>query len=218
MIDLLSPEFPDLTISKLRFLESRGLVDPDRTPSGYRTYATDDIERLRWILTAQRERFWPLKVIQDALDAMDRGLEPPVGIEDSRARVPSLDLGDGLPQAADLVTSRQLRMTAHELADATGLAFELVPELVSYGLVHPDQDGHFGEAALAVATAVGGLTRYGLEPRHLRSFRTAADREIDLANQAVGPVKAGEEDRRAEVLRLCIALHTGLVREGLARL
>ena len=85
----LTPDFPDLTISKIRFLEAEGLVTPHRTGSGYRTYTDRDIERIRYVLTAQRDRFWPLKVIRDALDAMDRGLTPgEPGVADARPRVP----------------------------------------------------------------------------------------------------------------------------------
>ncbi len=221
VIDRLGGEFPALTISKLRFLESEGLLEPARTAAGYRTYAESDLDRLRFILTAQRDRFWPLKVIRDALDAMERGLEAPSAPGETRARVPASEGVSGLPTASDLLTGGDLRMTATELAEACDAPESLVEDLASYGLVRGDGDGHFGAGALEVARAAAGLAAYGLEPRHLRPFRTAAEREVGLVEQALGPVRGDSErppvERAAEVLQLCIALHAALVKDGLAR-
>ena len=224
----LQPDFPDVSISKIRFLESEGLVNPQRTGSGYRTYALDDLERLRYILTAQRDHYWPLKVIREALDALDRGLtpEPGSGAGPSRPRAPQLGVDPDLPTAAALATTSSLRLTRAELGAAAGLDDPTLAALETFGLLHADATGHFGEAALTVAHAAAALAAYGIEPRHLRPFRTAADREIGLVQQVVTPhraasgkpgAKAGTKDPTAEVLRLCIALHTALVRDGLHR-
>lgn len=217
VLDLLTPDFPDLTISKVRFLEAEGLVAPARSPSGYRQFAPEDVERLRYVLTAQRDRFWPLKVIRDALDALDRGLEPvgPAGVD--RPVAPPAPADPDLPSVADLTTTSTLRLTSTELADAAGTDLETVQACVSYALVSPDDDGYFGEPARAVVRAVGALAVFGVEPRHLRPFRTAADREIGLVDQAMAAVRSGAaaQTRRAEILRECIALHTALVRAGL---
>jgi DNA-binding transcriptional MerR regulator len=223
----LQQDFPDVTISKIRFLEAEGLVKPARTESGYRTYAVQDLDRLRYILTAQRDHFWPLKVIAAALDAMDRGLTPEH--TDSgmpRPSVPSPVADPEVPTAAALTTAGSLRLTRAELASSSGLDADTIDALENYGLLHPDATGHFGDAALTVAHTAAELAAYGLEPRHLRPFRTAADREIGLVQQVVTPHRspsakgargAAKADPTGDVLRLCIALHTALVRDGLQR-
>ena len=220
----LKPEFPDVTISKIRFLESEGLVSPERTRSGYRSFSPDDVERLRYILTAQRDWFWPLKVIREALDALDRGLAPaPEGAADARPAVPPARPDPSLPSAAELRASGRLRLTAAELREAAGVDGPAFEALTTFGLLRPDADGHYDDGDLAVARAAGGLAAYGVEPRHLRPFRTAADREIGLVQQVVRPLRgrggrdepSSGEDPATEVLALCLALHTGLVRSGL---
>jgi DNA-binding transcriptional MerR regulator len=223
----LQQDFPDVTISKIRFLEAEGLVTPARTGSGYRTYSSKDLERLRYILTAQRDHFWPLKVIAEALDAMDRGLTPQHhdgGMPRPTVPVPVSD--PEVPTAAALTMVAALRLTRGELAASAGLDADSVDALQNFGLLHPDATGHFGEAALTVAHTVAQLAAYGLEPRHLRPFRTAADREIGLVQQVVTPHRstaargsraAADNDPTGDVLRLCIALHIALVRDGLQR-
>ncbi|HVD63895.1 MAG TPA: MerR family transcriptional regulator [Lapillicoccus sp.] len=223
----LAADFPDLTISKIRFLEAEGLVTPHRTGAGYRTYSDRDVERLRYILTAQRDRFWPLKVIRDALDAMDRGLQASEPDDpDARPRVPDPTADPDVPTATELAAPPVLRLTARELREAAGLDRSTLDALETYGLVRADSRGHFDDDALAVARVAVALAAYGVEPRHLRPFRTAADREIGLVQQIVRPARSaagrlprGEvpvpEDPTPEVLRLCVALHTALVRSGL---
>jgi len=225
----LTPEFPDLTISKIRFLEAEGLVTPHRTGSGYRTYTDRDIERLRYILSAQRERFWPLKVIRDALDALDRGLAPTemTGDEGGRPRAPQALVDPAAPTAEQLAAPATLRLTSRELREAAGLDRPTLDALETFGLVRADPTGHFDEDALAIARSAAALAAYGVEPRHLRPFRTAADREIGLVQQLVRPGRppgrssrpSGDatepEDPTPDVLRLCVTLHTALVRAGL---
>ena len=239
----LTPDFPDLTISKIRYLEAEGLVTPARTGSGYRKYTTADVERLRYILTAQQRRFWPLKVIREALDAMDRGLTPPgVGPGDSDGALPAVpDAGPdpAVPSAEQLTAAATLRLTARELRDAAGIDRPTLDSLESFGLVTADSSGHFDNDALTVARVAGQLATYGVEPRHLRAFRTAADREIGLVQQIVAPTKRAQQRRTSSaagegsgtgagagepvadptphVLRMCIALHVALVRSGLPK-
>jgi len=221
----LTPEFPDISISKIRFLEAEGLLTPARTESGYRTFSPDDVERLRYILTAQRDRFWPLKVIREALDKLERGLEPAPGdAVSSRPRVPAGVNDPDLPTASDLTRRRRLRLTDVELREEAGLDKPAFDALSAYGLLRPDSTGHFDDAALAVARAAGALAAYGIEPRHLRPFRTAADREIGLVQQVVSPARGrsrgadgtSPRDPTAQILAHCIALHTALVKAGLA--
>jgi DNA-binding transcriptional MerR regulator len=221
----LAPDFPDISISKIRFLEAEGLLAPERTRSGYRTFSPDDLERLRYILTAQRDRFWPLKVVREALDKLERGLEPAHGdTAPARPRVPARAADPHLPAASELGRRGNLRLNDEELREAAGLDQATFEALSTFGLLRPDSSGHYGDAALAVARAAGALAAYGIEPRHLRPFRTAADREIGLVQQVVSPMRgrkrgAGETIRRdptPQILAECIALHTALVRAGLA--
>ena len=223
VLDALKPEFPDISISKIRFLEAEGLVTPERTPSGYRHFSDDDVERLRYILTAQRDRFWPLKVIRESLDALDRGLTPPAeGDEGVRPQPPRPRPDEDVPSTAELTRTTTLRLTREELASSAGLDAATMDALDTFGLLRTDADGHYGEAALGIAHAAAGLAAYGIEPRHLRPFRTAADREIGLVQQVTAPLRGkagqpGKADPTPEVLRLCIALHTALVKDGLGR-
>ena len=221
----LAPEFPDVTISKIRFLEAEGLLTPERTGSGYRRYSPDDFERLRYILTAQRDRFWPLKVIREALDKLERGLAPAPGdVAPSRPQVPAGKIDPDLPPASELGRRGKLRLTDQELREAAGLDQPTFEALSTFGLLRPDTGGHYGDAALAVARAAGALAAYGIEPRHLRPFRTAADREIGLVQQVVSPMRGRRAasggtvrlDPTPQILAECIALHTALVRAGLA--
>ncbi|NHI18452.1 MerR family transcriptional regulator [Phycicoccus endophyticus] len=209
-------EFPDVTISKIRFLEAEGLLTPERAPSGYRRYGPDDVERLRYVLRAQRDHFWPLRVIKEALAAADRGLEP--GGPDHPPWVPEAGPDPDLPDAAAVRAGQALRVTAAELGRASGLEPAAVAELVEHGLLAPGGDGGFDVQALRAARAAAGLAGFGLEARHLRAVRVAVDRELGLAEQVLGP-RRGEDAERAteEVARLLLALHAALLRSALER-
>ena len=212
----LRPDFPDVTISKIRFLEEQGLIDPDRTPSGYRKFAHRDVERLRFVLSVQRDHYLPLRVIRDHLEALDAGLDPPP--LPGAPRVPRL-----VPDvhAPELPSS----YTRADLLSAAGAEESLLDELESYGLAVPRAAGGYDAEALAVLRAAAGLARFGIEPRHLRPFRTAADREAGLVEQVVAPVRrqrgpeaAGRADETArEVAALCVRLHAALVSSALQR-
>ena len=215
----LSEDFPDVTASKIRFLEAEGLVLPHRTASGYRTYTDDDVSRLHYILTAQRDRYWPLKVIREALDALDRGLSDPGGEAGGRPRPPAPSADPEVPTPHDLAARRDVSLTGPELREATGIDRDTMLALETYGLLQPDEKGHFGHDALAIAAAARTLAGHGLEARHLRPFRTAADREIGLVDQVLA-TRSGSgtrEERAAEIASACIALHVALVRAGLSR-
>ncbi len=219
VLDELRADFPDVTVSKIRFLEARGLITPERTASGYRSFSAADVERLRYILTAQRDRFWPLKVIREALDAMDRGLQPAVEV-DQRPTVPVPTADPDVPTAAQLLEPAQpLRLTRAEVMSSSGLSASMLDALCGYGLLQADERGHFGADALPIAAAAAALASYGIEARHLRPFRTAADREIGLVEQVVAPLRGRDPERgevvAAQVLAHGIALHTALVRAAL---
>jgi DNA-binding transcriptional MerR regulator len=225
----LRPEFPDVTISKIRFLESEGLVEPARTPSGYRKFSHADVARLRYVLATQRDHYLPLKVIREHLDAIDRGLEPPAA-PGEKPRVPR-SADSELPGPRALAGDNvELRLSRAELVEAAGLDTDLLDQVEAFGLLGPvrgsarsDGPGYYDADALAVATAVAELSAYGLEPRHLRSFRTAADRESDLVAQVVGPLlrqrspqaRARAEEVARELGAVSLRLHTALVRARL---
>jgi len=223
----LRPEFPDVTVSKIRFLESEGLVEPARTPSGYRKFSHGDVGRLRYVLATQRDHYLPLRVIREHLDAIDRGLEPPA-VPGERPRVPR-SADDGLPGPRALATGTvELRLTRAELVEGAGIDEALLDQIEGFGLLGPVRRAPgtapaYDGDALVVATVVAELSAYGLEPRHLRAFRTAAERESDLVAQVVAPLlrqrspqaRARAEEVSREMGSLSLRLHTALVRARL---
>ncbi|MGC4942992.1 MerR family transcriptional regulator [Kribbella sp. DT2] len=211
MLQVLQAEFADVTISKLRFLEAEGLVTPARTASGYRKFSAADIERLRYVLTAQRDQYLPLKVIKEHLGAMDRGLRPTPG---GRPAAPEAAEPAGLPVAEDFGADRtELKLTREELRVAAGITAELLEQLESHQLVVA-RGNHYDGDAILVAKAAAEFGRYGVEPRHLRPFRTAADREVGLIEQVAGPRR---DDKTQELAALAVRLHAALVRSRLSR-
>lgn len=211
----LQDEFPDLTLSKVRFLDAQGVVSPQRAGSGYRRYSARDVERLRFVLRAQRDRFWPLKVIREALDAFDRGLEPaPV---EGRPSVPVAQADPDVPGVREIVPAagHDLRLSVDELCSATGLDAKAVAGLADFGLVRPGQDGYYDADGLQIARAAAALLGHGIDARHLRPFRLAADREISLVQQLSFRPGDTDAEAAAEVARQCLALHLALVRAGL---
>jgi DNA-binding transcriptional MerR regulator len=215
VVRALGDEFPDLTISKVRFLEAEGLVTPARTAAGYRQFTGADVDRLRWVLRAQRDRFWPLTTIREALAAADRGFEP--GAVGDGPRLPDPSPDTDVPDVDDLLARGRIRLTRAELVRASGLDAPEVASLVEHGLLRPAPDGSHGEDDLRAATAAAGLARYGLEARHLRVFRAAADRESGLLEQATAGLRPGAaEQARADAAHHALALHAALVRGGLA--
>ena len=221
----LKPEFPDLTISKIRFLEGEGLVQPERTPSGYRKFSSGDVGRLRYVLSQQKDHYLPLKVIKEQLDAIDRGLVP-AGAS-TTPRVPHVaiaSISDHAPTAEHFRPAQAaLRLTKDELLNAAGLRGEQLSELEQFGLITAKAGGHYDDDALAVAKIVAELARFGLEGRHLRAFRTAAEREVGLFSQVVGPMsrqrsnesRARAEETVRELAALSVQLHAALVQIGL---
>ncbi|KHL11090.1 MerR-like DNA binding protein [Mumia flava] len=223
VLDELRAEFPDVSISKIRYLETEGLVEPARTPAGYRKFSRADVERLHFVLRLQRDRFWPLKVIRQKLDDLDRGLAPTD--EDGGAlQVPRLVLGDdGRPTAQSLdVGSAGQHYQRPELLRACGIDEDLLDQAEEHGLVRPVR-GRYADADLMIARTLVELASYGLEPRHLRSFRTAADREVGLVDQVVEPIRrrtdagaaARAEQTSRELAALGLRLHTMLVASAL---
>lgn len=212
MLQALQAEFADVTISKLRFLEAEGLVAPARTASGYRKFSAADIERLRYVLTAQRDQYLPLRVIKEHLGAMDRGLRPSPG----GPPVAPVDLPGPpeLPGAEEFATyGTELKLTREELRVAAGISVELLDELESHSLVVA-RGNHYDGDAILVAKTAAEFAQYGIEPRHLRPFRTAADREVGLIEQVMSHRR---DDKTQELAALAVRLHAALVRSRLTR-
>ena len=226
VLDELRPDFPNVTIPKIRFLEDKGLIKPERTPAGYRKFSTDDVARLRYVLRMQRDHYLPLKVIGEHLDAIDRGLEPPP-IEPVVPTVPKVALApDGLPSADSFSRRDNLRLSRKELIKIAEISEELLQELEQFGLISPRAGtGHYDTDALVVAQTARELADFGLEPRHLRAFKTAADREVGLVEQVVAPLRGGRdtaararaEEAVSEIAALSVRLHATLVKAGLRR-
>jgi DNA-binding transcriptional MerR regulator len=224
VLSKLRGDFPDITISKIRFLESEGLIEPQRTPSGYRKFTSNDLDRLRYVLLAQRDQYLPLKVIKENLDALDRGLQPTAqGIAVPR---PVLGLAtiDGEIAPSTFGEQSEMRLSRDELLNASKLEDAQLVELESFGLITL-RGRHYDGDALSVAKAVAEMAAFGIEARHLRSFKTAADREIGLIEQVITPftrqksteAKARAEEVQREIAALSVRLHASLVRSGLSR-
>ena len=214
VLELLRPDFPDVTISKIRFLEAEGLVTPERSASGYRRFTAFDCARLRFVLTAQRDQYLPLKVIKAQLDAQPDGGLPGHPAPRLVAVGPARDDEVGPPTA--------VRLSREDLLARSGVPDDLITALCRAGVITTGPGGFFDEHSVVIAQCAAALAEYGVEPRHLRAFRSAADRQSDLIAQIAGPVgKAGRtgardraDDLAREVAALAITLHTSLIKSA----
>ncbi|MDL5200286.1 MerR family transcriptional regulator [Streptomyces sp. ALI-76-A] len=215
VLNVLRGEFPEVTISKIRFLESEGLIEPRRTPSGYRKFSTGDVERLSHVLRMQRDHYLPLKVIREHLEAMGRGEAVPLPVV-GRQRD-----GEVVPETSEGPTA--VRIGRDELLAAAAISEQELEEWESYGLIAPLPDGAYDAEAATVASLVAELGRFGIEPRHLRVMKAAADREAGLVDQVVAPLRrhrnpqtrAHAEARTKELAGLAVKLHAALVQTAL---
>ena len=211
----LKPEFPDVTISKIRFLESEGLIEPERTASGYRKFFEKDVDRLRTILKLQRDEYLPLRVIRERITGDDGGGP----IRERREETDEEEVGE---------PSATLEMSGDEIAAATGVDLDVVEALTSFGLLRPaTSNGNrtFGGDDLVVLRIVKDLFKFGVEPRHLTMYRHFADREATFFEQIVTPVlrqRNPEAKRQAaeslvELSRISRRLKQALLRANLRR-
>lgn len=224
VLNELRTEFPSVTISKIRYLEAEELIRPQRTPSGYRKFSHEDVSRLRYVLAAQRDQYLPLRVIKERLDALDRGLRPEA--TGGAPRPPRLTPAPGLPDAEDFAAgTSDVRISRTELCGATGLEPDLVDQLVTLRILvtTPAGSEFFDKDALMIARTVAEMARFGIEARHLRAYRAAADREVGLFEQVLAPLLHGRgpdaaaraEESSRELAALSIRLHATLVKTGL---
>jgi DNA-binding transcriptional MerR regulator len=245
VLSQLRAEFPDVTISKIRFLEAEGLVEPERASSGYRKFSRADVDRLRFVLSAQRDRYLPLKVIREQLTALDRsglpvspaalaggpmgnGSGPSADGSSPASGVAGAEIAPGAGQDTTEVINRvlsepmsEVRLTRPELCSAAGITDEQLSQLEQYGLI-PAGRAYDGDS-LVVARTVAQLARFGIEARHLRPLRAAADREVGLVEQVVAPLSRARDPQslsRAsaaarEIAALSLRLHASLVKAAL---
>ncbi|NDU76449.1 MerR family DNA-binding transcriptional regulator [Actinomadura sp. DSM 109109] len=223
VLGLLRPEFPDVTISKIRFLEAEGLVEPERSPSGYRKFGEADVERLRYVLTAQRDHYMPLRVIRQHLEARDRGESvPPLGARDAGPAETGRRRPRTLVAADTTAPDPPVRLTRRQLLDGAGIDEALLARLEEYGLVRRT-GAHYEGEALNIARVASALGEFGFEVRHLRAVKAAADRQVGLIEQMVAPQlrrrSRGAHEQAAETAReiaaLSVRLHAALVGAGL---
>jgi len=237
VLNVLKDSFPDVTVSKIRFLESEGLIQPERTQSGYRKFTEDDIERLRFILRLQREHFLPLKVIRERLDELDEagsgGGQSRLALEQIEAEV--TDTKSSLTE----MSATGVSLSGLELSNASGLTDDQIQELTLHRLLHPTEireqrDGaeqgtpilRYDENDLEVAKLCRAMLDLGLEPRHLKVFRNAADRWADLAEQVGLPLsrqrhpeaRRAAQEKTREVVRIGSKLVRALLREAVGPL
>ncbi|WP_378742198.1 MerR family transcriptional regulator [Nocardia brasiliensis] len=254
VLDLLRPDFPDITISKIRFLEAEGLIRPERTPSGYRRFSVADCERLRFVLTAQRDQYLPLKVIKEQLEAIDSGAAT-LGVREARARAHSGRAGgsESAPAASDsehhtaaggnrngaaaprrlgvvpseispddLRFDHEIRLTRADLLAQADIDEAFLNDLIRANLITPGAAGFFDGDAVTLAKTAKAMAEFGLEARHLRAFKLAADREAALVAQIAAPIAksrdAGARARAEETVRelaaLSLTLHACLVKSS----
>lgn len=210
----LRAEFPDISVSKIRFLESEGLIAPARSPSGYRRFGPADVDQLRFILTAQRDQYLPLRVIKERLNHQAAVQPDPVEARQVKA---------GQTASHGARGDRSEMVSRRDLLDSAGIGEQELAELEAHGLVR--RVGRlYSQDALDVASTVARLTSYGVQARHLRTVRTAAERDVSLIEQVVAPTlrqhsphardTAGRTAR--EIATLMLQLHRALIEAALA--
>lgn len=223
VLDAVRADFPDISISKIRFLESEGLLEPERTDSGYRKFYDKDLQRLRYILTLQRDHFMPLKVIRERLD---RGEALDTNGAAAPAPAPAAPVasagGSGTPAAAPApppADMSEVALDRGELLKASGLSEQELADLEEFGVI-ARKDGGYEGADLLVAKAAKGFYALGLEARHLRMYKQIAEREIGFFEQMVTPVASRRDADATRQARDTLARLENLsrqMREGMLR-
>ena len=225
VLSALDVDFPGISASKIRFLEDRGLVHPQRTNTGYRKYSAADVEQLRLILLLQRDRYLPLKVIKELVESNTLH-EVAVGSEPASASpsetAPSQESAESQPALSDSplasIKDSGATYTLRELSATAEVDMPLLRELINFGLIR-ENNGVYDDYDVVVTRVCSELTSHGLQPRHLRQFRAAAEREVGLVETAVAPLASRKDEdsqakaaaRASEIAQLCLRLHMALV-------
>ena len=223
VLSSLKEEFPDVTVSKIRFLESEGLIGPERSASGYRKFSATDVERLRFILKLQRDSFLPLRVIRERLAAADAGVvsheqiatPAPITVtsptrESAPDAEPETDDGDDL-----LRRTTPVHMTESDLADATGLELSQIQSLREFGVIcEHNTNGalHFDAEDLTVGRIARDFLKLGIEPRHLKILRRFAEQEAEMYGQLVAPAFRNRRPEARQQASEALTELTGLSR------
>lgn len=212
VLEKLHVEFPEVTVSKIRFLEAEGLITPQRTSSGYRRFTQADVDRLHFILKTQRDDYLPLKVIREQLDAMDSGAVTPLRRGDAATLVS--------PEAFKAPVAT--RLTDSDVAEQSGVDQKLVATLISSGVIVPDSSGFFTNDDVAIVSAAEKLSAFGFDARHLRQLRNTASRQADLIERAAIPTaRSGKNGRELademtqEMMALVVSMHANMVKSVL---
>ena len=214
VLEQLTAEFPDVTVSKIRFLESEGLVTPQRTASGYRRFTDEDVERLRFVLINQRDHYLPLKVIRQQLEAMDSGHMTALN---KSSEVETLVSPESFRRPVEV------RLTDNDVADKADVSIEHIMQLVKQGLLVPDASGFFTQDDVGIARTAAALQEFGFDEAQLRRLRVAAERQADMISQVTAPIAQAKSDiaeQRAEevsqqISALVVSLHASLVKGAL---
>lgn len=214
VLKLLTPDFPDITLSKIRYLESEGLVFPQRTSSGYRKYVNADVERLHYVLTTQKKTYMPLKQIKKQLDAMDSCSVIPITKAATAQTIISPE---------EFRKPAITRLSDVEIAEKAGVELQFVIDLANVGIIGPDQSGFFTADDIQVVSTASALSEFGIDARHLKLVKNAASRQADLISQVVTPLvrsnKDGAREQAEEMSRqmsaLVVSLHAILVKNEL---
>ena len=214
VLKLLTPDFPDITLSKIRYLESEGLVFPQRTSSGYRKYVNADVERLHYVLTTHKKTYMPLKQIKKQLDAMDSCSVIPITKAATAQTIISPE---------EFRKPAITRLSDVEIAEKAGVELQFVIDLANVGIIGPDQSGFFTADDIQVVSTASALSEFGIDARHLKSVKNAASRQADLISQVVTPLvrsnKDGAREQAEEMSRqmsaLVVSLHAILVKNEL---
>jgi DNA-binding transcriptional MerR regulator len=224
VLDSVRADFPDVSISKIRFLEAEGLISPERTPAGYRKFFEPDVARLRYILSLQRDHFLPLRVIKERLAAADETGSYP---EDEAPPAPAANGRAAAPPAPEpTLVEVNVQMTRSELRDAAGLTDAQLGQLEDFGVIGKRDSDVYDANDLVLARTSGRFFAYGVEPRHLRMYRQFADREASFFEQIVTPglmrkdPDGADEARRSikELLTLSRQMREAALRSSLGRL
>lgn len=222
VLERLRAEFPDVTVSKIRFLESEGLITPQRTASGYRRFTEQDVERLRYILVTQRDNYLPLKVIREQLEAMDSGQV--AAIVSGASTAPVAD-AEPMISPENFRAPSATHLTSDDVAAQAQVAGDIVDEFVKVGLIAPDAVGRFNADDVRTVSTAVALSEFGLDTRHLKTLRTAAARQADMIGQVTEPIaKSGKitakqkaEEIGQQMSALVVSLHASLVKNELRR-
>jgi len=212
ILPILKTEFPDLSISKIRFLEGEGLVSPERAPSGYRRYGDADIERLRYILRMQRDYYMPLKKIRERLDQLDQGVEPTQDTPDMPAL--STPEAETPPEKESQDSSKPIKLTRRELIRVSGLSEATLIELERQQMVLPRRGTlYYGREALMICVVARKMQAYGMDTRHMRAIKQSAEREAGMVEQAMMPLRRHPQvaENLQEATQLVLQAHAALM-------